>query len=294
MKPLLISLFFVATVLQPNFAVAAPMPGDQLPSISLTSASGGTKPIWNKGHITIVAFCAFWCDTWKEQSRRMTESQNALRGLPVQWTMVSVDGRWADKSREKSWGQIARDARLDTGGRWTNKLGIHSVPTTLVVDASGRVCYSAQGIARSQTLLQVVRGLVSGKSAAPSSAPLRLVFDDFPSNNAHLDDSLLDALRAANIRATFCGDIKRRRSSPAIVRRARMEGHILRESFGAPPRGIVDPFDWKRPGEDEMCRRVLCAVAPGKTVLLHAGVRETVEALPNLLNSLIKRGYRFR
>lgn len=292
MKPLLVLLlFFVATFIQP-FALAAPMPGDQLPSMTLTSASGGTKPVWNKGHITVIAFCAFWCDTWKEQSRRMTESRNALSGLPVQWTMVSVDGRWADKSRQKSWGQIARDARLDTGGRWTNQLGIHSVPTTLVVDATGRVRYSSQGIARSQTLLKVVRGLVSG--TASSSAPLRLVFDDFPSQNARLDDSLLDALRATGVRATFCGDIARRRASPAIVRRARMAGHIMREAFGAPPHGIVDPFDWKRPGQDEMCRRVLGAVAPGKTILLHAGVRETVEALPNLLPSLLKRGYRFR
>lgn len=294
MKLLLVLLLLVGTLTQPDSVVAAPMPGDQLPSISLTSASGGTRPVWNKGHITVVAFCAFWCDTWKEQSRRMTDSQSALRGLPVMWTMISVDGRWADKSREKSWGQIARDARLDTGGRWTNQLGIHSVPTTLVVDGEGRVRYSAQGIARSQVLLQIVRGLVSGKSAASSAAPLRLVFDDFPSNNAHLDDILLDTLRALNLRATFCGSIKRRQSSPTITRRARQEGHMVQGAFGAAPRGVVDPFDWKRPGEEEMCRRVLCAVAPGKTILLHAGVRETVQALPGLLRSLIQRGYRFR
>jgi peptidoglycan/xylan/chitin deacetylase (PgdA/CDA1 family) len=92
------------------------------------------------------------------------------------------------------------------------------------------------------------------------------------------------------VRATFCGDVQRRNASPVIVRRARAEGHKLRDAFGSPKRGVVDPFDWKRPGYDELCRRVLGAVAPGKTVLLHAGVRDTVEALPYILQSLRKRG----
>jgi peptidoglycan/xylan/chitin deacetylase (PgdA/CDA1 family) len=35
---------------------------------------------------------------------------------------------------------------------------------------------------------------------------------------------------------------------------------------------------------------VLCAAAPGKTILLHAGVPDTVEALPDILKALRKRG----
>lgn len=281
-------LWLLVACVYPNPASGAPVPGDQLPVMSLTSAAGGTRPVWSKGRITIVTFCAFWCDTWKEQSRRMTAARQALQGLPVTWTMVSVDGRWADKSREKGWGSVARGALLDTGGHWTNQLAIRSVPTTLVVDERGQVRFAEQGIGRSQTLLRVVRTLMAGQRAAP--LPVRIVFDDFPSRDQHLDDHLLDTLRAAAVRAVFCGNTQRRNFSPAIVRRALRDGHVLRDAFGTPKRDVIDPFDWKRPGRDELCRRVLCAAAPGKTVLLHAGVRDTTEALFYILQALRKRG----
>jgi hypothetical protein len=273
--------------------VAAPTPGSQMPSFTLISAAGDTRPLWSKGRITVVTFCAFWCDTWKEQSRRMTEARAALRGLPVAWTMVSVDGRWADKAREAAWGDIAHTALLDSGGYWTNRLGIRSVPTTLVLDSSGRVHYAAQGIERSQTLLAVVRGLmqrVTNPGVTNPGVPVQLVFDDFPSRDPHLDDQLLDILRAEGIRATLCGDPARRLASPAIVKRARAEGHTLRAAFGTPSRDVVDPFDWKRPGGEELRRRVLCAAAPGKSILLHVGVRDTIEALPTLIVMLRQRG----
>jgi peptidoglycan/xylan/chitin deacetylase (PgdA/CDA1 family) len=202
--------------------------------------------------------------------------------------MVSVDGRWADKTREAAYGEIAHTALLDSGGYWTNRLGIRSVPTTLVLDSSGQVHYAAQGIERSQTLLGVVRGLMQGVSRP--GVPVQLVFDDFPSRDPHLDDQLLDILRARGVRATLCGDAARRRASPIIVQRAKAEGHTLGAAFGTPSRDVVDPFDWKRPGGEELCRRVLCAAAPGKRILLHAGVRDTIEALPTMIAMLRERG----
>jgi hypothetical protein len=283
-------LLLLTAVLPIKEALAAPVPGDRLPSIVLTSEAGGSKPVWNKGKITIVAFCAFWCDTWKEQDRRMTAAREALRGMPVTWTMVSVDGRWADKGRGGSQNNIARSALLDVGGHWTNRLGIRSVPTTLVVDGAGQVRYAGQGIARSQTLLNVVRSVLAGEKA--TVVPVRFVFNDFPSRDWRLDDRLLDILRAAGVRVTFQGDTARQRASPVIMRRALAEGHLVRGNLSASRRGVVDPFDWKRPGHDELRRRVLWGAAPGKTILLHAGVPGTVEALEDILNALRQRGLR--
>jgi hypothetical protein len=131
-----------------------------------------------------VTFCAFWCDTWKEQSLRLTKARQALNGLPLKWTMVSVDGRWADKAREKSWGSLARQALLDTDSRWTHQLGIRSVPTTLVVDANGEVRFAEQGISRSQTLLRVVRQVMTGQDSM--TVPVHLVLNHFPSRDQRL------------------------------------------------------------------------------------------------------------
>ncbi len=219
----------------------------------------------------------------------MTSAQEQTRGLPVDWQIVSVDGRWSDKSREPGWNEMARTALLDTGGSVTNLLKIHAVPTTLIVDETGQVQLSIQGIARSNDILGQVRAILNGDNS-PQGAPLRLVFDDFPSRNAGQDDRLLDILRAANVKATLCGSEERRQNSPAITRRARAEGHELKAPFGNATRGVVDAFDWKRPGRDELLRRVLNGAAPGKTVLLHAGVGETLDALPTLLGSLHRRG----
>ncbi|BCM91405.1 hypothetical protein IAD21_03277 [Abditibacteriota bacterium] len=281
--------FPLISLLLASPALAAPTPGDTLPPLSLTSASGGTRPLWARGHITVVSFCAFWCDTWKEQSRRMASAQEQTRGLPVDWQIVSVDGRWSDKSREPGWTDLARTALLDTGGNVTNRLKIHAVPTTLVVDETGRVLLSLQGIARSNVILQSVRAILNG-DGAQDTTPVRLVFDDFPSRDARQDDHLLDILRAANVKAILCGSNQRRQNSPAITRRAKAEGHELKAPFGNATKGVVDAFDWKRPGRDELMRRVLNGAAPGKIVLLHAGVNETLEALPALLDSLHRRG----
>ena len=219
----------------------------------------------------------------------MSSAREQTRALPVDWQIVSVDGRWSDKSREPGWNELARTALLDTGGTITNRLQIHAVPTTLIVDETGHVVLSLQGIARSSEVLQKVRATLSGEGPE-GSAPVRLVFDDFPSRDARQDDRLLDILRASNVKAILCGAASRRHNSPAIVRRAKAEGHELRAPFGNATRGVVDAFDWKRPGRDELMRRVLGGAAPAKTVLLHAGVSETLEALPALLSSLRKRG----
>lgn len=275
-------------------AFAAPAPGDSFPGTFLANNQGQTRAVWTRNKITVVTFCAFWCDTWKEQSHRLNASRNALAGLPVEWTFISVDGRWSDKGRASEGNDLTRTALLDVGGHLTDHLGIHAVPTTLVVDERGTVRFCAQGIARSQTLLGVVRAILNGDEVPASAAPIRLVFDDFPSRDAHLDDQLLDILRARGIKATLCGSPQRRASSPAIALRAQSEGHELKAPFGDSGRRVVDPIDWKRPGRDELLRRVSGAAAPGKTVLLHAGVRETLEALPAMLDALQRAGLKTR
>lgn len=55
----------------------------------------------------------------------------------------------------------------------------------------------------------------------------------------------------------------------------------------------TDSLDWTNPGPDVIVRRVLGAVHPGDIVLLTAsdGARQTLEALPQLVGGLKKKGY---
>lgn len=58
----------------------------------------------------------------------------------------------------------------------------------------------------------------------------------------------------------------------------------------------VDPQDWRSPGADLVVRRVLKAAHPGAIVLLHDGGgdrRQTIAALPGIVEGLTAQGYRF-
>ena len=265
----------------------APVVGEKLPPIELANARGQTKPAWQSGRVTVISFVAFWCDTWKPQSQRLDSARAELRGLPIDWTFISVDGRWSGLAEDKKWSDIARGALLDSGSRWTRKLEVSSVPYTLVVDGGGTVRYAAQGIARGAQLRPAISSALS--KSAPTGGVLHLAFDDFPSRSAHMDDELLDILRARGLKVGFYGDPARLKNSPAIVARARREGHQIHDVFSSQNKSVVDPFDFKSPGENEILRRATGAVAANKTLILRVGVRQTINVLPRLLDSLRAR-----
>lgn len=274
----------------------APLPGEKLPSIELTTANGQTRRAWQKGRVTVISFCAFWCDTWKPQSRRLDALRGSLRGLPVDWTMISVDGRWSAKAgggdRDGAWSDIARGALLDAGSRFTHRLDVTSVPYTLVVDGQGTILLATQGIARTEPLLAAVR---VGLGMAPiANGVVHLAIDDFPSRDARLDDALLDILRARGLKATFYGSKARRESSPAITLRCKREGHTLRSAFPTSQPNVIDAFDFKRAGENELLRRITGSLKAGKTLVIRAGVRDTIQILPRLLDGARARGLKIK
>jgi peptidoglycan/xylan/chitin deacetylase (PgdA/CDA1 family) len=229
-------------------------------------------------------------------------------------------------------------------GKLSAALGVRAVPSTLVLDQSGTVRYSSQGIVRSEELQSVLRDVcVHATPAKPGE--LYLTFDDFPAlpgdsgSSLSTDELLLDILRAAEVPATFfcIGSHLQTPAGSAVARRAVREGHQLQlhswdhdsrepqlarclrfvreispqrpPTLYRPPgssalqdiqgrrtivRGpTINPFDFSRPGQPELLRRVLQTVKSGGVIQLHAGVTEVREVLPTLLQSLRRRRYTF-
>ncbi len=55
----------------------------------------------------------------------------------------------------------------------------------------------------------------------------------------------------------------------------------------------VDPFDWKRPGANVVAQRILSQTQPGSIILVHDIHKGTVDAMPEVLDGLLAKGYKF-
>lgn len=316
--------------------LAAPVPGEHFQPFSAAKSDGGTMD-WKPGRTTVLSFCAFWCDTWKEQSRRLARCSKAAAHLPVDFITVSVDGRWSERCAGKITGMLL----LDLKSTIARRLKINRIPSTFVVDTNGVVRYAAEGIVREAAVNDSVR-MCLGEDRSEKAGVIYLTFDDFPCSReaastvpgSDPDERLLDVLKANGVQATFFCICNRLSDADGLVDRAVGDGHSLQvhswdhqgsdrveqcveviekltgtsPSLYRPPgtekceaiKGsrtmtcpVVDPYDYTRPGKEELRRRILLAAKPGCVVLLHAGVSETIDVIPEVISALRQRGCQF-
>ncbi len=55
----------------------------------------------------------------------------------------------------------------------------------------------------------------------------------------------------------------------------------------------VDPLDWKRPGSSVVASRIINATHPGAIILSHDIHAATIDAMPQTLDTLLAKGYKF-
>lgn len=55
----------------------------------------------------------------------------------------------------------------------------------------------------------------------------------------------------------------------------------------------VDPLDWKRPGSSVVASRLVAGASPGGILLCHDIHAGTIDAIPQVLDQLLAKGYRF-
>lgn len=55
----------------------------------------------------------------------------------------------------------------------------------------------------------------------------------------------------------------------------------------------VDPLDWKNPGPEVVARRIIAATRPGSIILSHDIHSGTVDAMPQVFDTLLAKGFKF-
>ena len=55
----------------------------------------------------------------------------------------------------------------------------------------------------------------------------------------------------------------------------------------------VDPLDWKRPGSDVVAHRIIAGARPGSIILSHDIHSATVDAMPQVFDTLLAKGFKF-
>jgi peptidoglycan/xylan/chitin deacetylase (PgdA/CDA1 family) len=69
---------------------------------------------------------------------------------------------------------------------------------------------------------------------------------------------------------------------------------MIHGQFGLPSiMWSVDPLDWKRPGSSVVAQRLISGAQPGAIMLAHDIHAPTIDAVPQVLDTLLARGYRF-
>lgn len=118
-------------------------------------------------------------------------------------------------------------------------------------------------------------------------------------SNAH---DHYNSLSAEEIRAdaTLCSDKIEALTGvrPTLIRCpfGEYDDHVINaiRSLGMEPiQWDVDSLDWKNISAGEITERVLSRVGPGSIVLFHNAGLHTPEALPDIIESLLRQGYSF-
>lgn len=305
--------------------VNPPLKGDILAPFETSEPTKGVF-MWKPGRVTVLCAFAYWCDTWKTQRERLIATRRKVVGMPVDFLAVSVDGHWMEIDKKANWSRRL----VDVGGHWSKSLGIDRVPYTLVVDESGTIRSATFGISRSDDIVREIRD--SLMTFHTHAKQVYLSFDDFPakSGNEELLDSLR---RAGVYASLFVIGENAVQEPKWIERAKddghRLEVHGWRHTAlnsdpeecrtwierqtGQTPKWMrgpgssivqdfsrhaftsaeVDPYDFLRPGRAELIRRIFGQLKAGSTLHLHAGVPETVEALPEIIARGKALGFQF-
>jgi cytochrome c biogenesis protein CcmG/thiol:disulfide interchange protein DsbE len=141
--------------------------GEAAPAFSLTTAAGERVDLEAlRGKVVLLDFWASWCAPCKRSFPWMGEMQRkyGARGLTV--VAVNVDRKRADAERFLQLVPAPFVVAFDPAGATPAAYAVPGMPTSYLIDASGRIAYVGQGFhdERKDEVEERIRALL-GKGA---------------------------------------------------------------------------------------------------------------------------------
>jgi thiol-disulfide isomerase/thioredoxin len=132
-----IALLLVAALASPAHAAA---PGDVAPPLALASATGEPVSLEAlRGKVVYVDFWASWCGPCKRSFPWMAEMQRKYGEQGFVVLAVNVDKKRADAERFLQSVPAPFTVVFDEAGRVPAAWNVRAMPTSVLVDATGRV-----------------------------------------------------------------------------------------------------------------------------------------------------------
>ena len=124
--------------------------GDKFPSLAAAGLTGGTLPA-TEGHVTLVDFWASWCAPCKASFPAFARlhADYSARGLAI--VAVSVDEKASAYAAFVKKMQPPFAALHDAGQKLVSVVQVPAMPTSYLLDRSGRVRFVHQGFHGSET-----------------------------------------------------------------------------------------------------------------------------------------------
>ncbi|MDB5354255.1 MAG: Redoxin domain protein [Phycisphaerales bacterium] len=132
---------------------AAFKPGDPLPALDSYKLEG-KLPDTLKGRVILLDFWASWCRPCKESFPAMQElhKQYAGRGLTI--IAVNVDEKREDMDRFLKAANVSFTVVRDPGQKLVAAADVPAMPTSFLIDRSGKIRSVHKGFVRDETMKQ--------------------------------------------------------------------------------------------------------------------------------------------
>lgn len=128
----------------PNPAKAVSV-GETLASRWLESAQGPQPLIGGQARLTYVDFWASWCGPCKQSFPFMNDMHAKFAGSGLRILAVNVDAKRADAERFLQGTPAQFAVVYDRDGAFAKSVDVKTMPTSMLLDAQGRVLFVHQG-----------------------------------------------------------------------------------------------------------------------------------------------------